>query len=73
MEKGGVIYIRKYYLIAMQISVVCPMLIPTFLEHMDIPQVKNWLGMTEMTVILCFRYIIGFITFQVILVESISS
>lgn len=43
-KKGGVIYIRKYYLIAMQISVVCPMLIPTFLEHMDIPQVKKLVG-----------------------------
>lgn len=40
-KKGGVIYIRKYYLIAMQISVFSPMLIPTFLEHIDIPQVKK--------------------------------
>jgi len=40
-KKGGAIYIRKYYLIAMQISVFCPMLIPTFLEHMDITQIKK--------------------------------
>ena len=43
-KKGGAIYIRKYYLIAMQISVICPMMIPTFLEHMDIPQVKKLVG-----------------------------
>jgi hypothetical protein len=43
-KKGGAIYIRKYYLIVMRISVVCPTLIPTFLEHMDIPQVKKLVG-----------------------------
>ena len=43
-KKGGAVYIRKYYLIAMRISVVCPTLIPTFLEHMDIPQVKKLVG-----------------------------
>lgn len=43
-KKGGLIYIRKYYLIAMQISVVCPILIPTFLEHMDILHIKKLIG-----------------------------
>lgn len=40
-KKGGAIYIQKYYLIAMNISVVCPNLIPTFIEHMDVAQVKK--------------------------------
>jgi len=43
-KKGGAIYIRKYYLIAMRISVICPEQIPTFLEHMDIKQIKSIIG-----------------------------
>lgn len=43
-KKGGAIYIRKYYLIAMRISVVCPNLIPTFIEQMEISHVKKLIG-----------------------------
>jgi hypothetical protein len=40
-KRGGASIIPKYYHIAMCISIACPMLIPTFLEHMDIAQVKK--------------------------------
>ena len=43
-KKGGAIYIRKYYLIVMHISVVCPNLIPTFIEQMEISHVKKLIG-----------------------------
>jgi hypothetical protein len=44
LKKGGVMYVRKYYLIAMRISVLCPAFIPSFLEHMDIKQIKSIVG-----------------------------
>ena len=43
-KKGGAIYIRKYYTIAMRISVICPNLIPTFIEQMEISHVKKLIG-----------------------------
>ena len=44
LKKGGPIYSRKYYLIAMRISVICPRLIPLFLEHIDILKIKSIVG-----------------------------
>ena len=38
------IYIRKYYVISMRISVLCPTFIPSFLEHMDIQKIKLIIG-----------------------------
>ena len=40
-KKGGAMYIRKYYLIAMRISVLCPTSFPIFIEHMDIKIIKS--------------------------------
>jgi len=40
-KKGGAVIARKYCVIAMRISVICPNLIPEFIEHMDIAQVKK--------------------------------
>jgi hypothetical protein len=40
-KKGGAIVVRKYCVIAMHISVVCPNMIPRFIEHIDIAQVKK--------------------------------
>jgi len=40
-KKGGAIYIRKYYLIAMRISILCPTSFPIFIEHMDIKIIKS--------------------------------
>ena len=42
--KEGAIYIRKYYVISMRISVLCPTFIPSFLEHMDIQKIKSIVG-----------------------------
>jgi hypothetical protein len=39
-KKGGVMYVLKYHLIAMRISVLCPAFIPSFLEHLDIQKIK---------------------------------
>ena len=44
LKKGGVMYVRKYHLIAMRISVLCPAFIPSFLEHLDIKQIKSIVG-----------------------------
>ena len=43
-KKGGVMYVRKYYLIAMRIYVLCPTTFPIFIEHMDIKQIKSIVG-----------------------------
>ena len=43
-KKGGAMYVRKYYLIAMRISVLCPAFIPSFLEHMEIQKIKSIIG-----------------------------
>jgi hypothetical protein len=43
-KKGGAMYIRKYYLIAMRISVLCPTSFPIFIEHMDIKIIKSIIG-----------------------------
>lgn len=43
-KKGGTMYIRKYYLIAIRISVLFPSLIPTFLEHIEIQKIKSIIG-----------------------------
>lgn len=43
-EKGGAIYVRKYYVISMRISVLCPTFIQSFLEHMDIQKIKSIIG-----------------------------
>lgn len=43
-KKEGAMYIRKYLLIAMRISILCLSLIPTFLEHMNIKQIKSIVG-----------------------------
>lgn len=40
-KKGGAIIPRKYCVIAMYISVVCLNMIPDFIEHIDIAQVKK--------------------------------
>lgn len=40
-KKGGAIYIRKYYMISMRISVLCPTSFPIFIEHMDIQRIKS--------------------------------
>jgi hypothetical protein len=41
---GGQVFVNKYYLIAMRISVIHPKLIPTFIEHMDIQKIKKMVG-----------------------------
>jgi hypothetical protein len=46
-KKGGAVIARKYCVIAMRISVVCPNLIPAFIEHIDIAQVKKLVGNNE--------------------------
>jgi len=43
-KRGGASIIPKYYHIAMCISIACPMLIPTFIENMDVAQVKKMVG-----------------------------
>lgn len=43
-KKGGAMYIRKYYLIAMRISILCPAFIPTFLEQIDIQKIRSIIG-----------------------------
>lgn len=43
-KKGCAVIARKYCVIAMRISVVCPNLIPNFIEHIDIAQVKKLVG-----------------------------
>lgn len=43
-KKGGAVIARKYCVIAMRISVVCSNLIPAFIEHIDIAQVKKLIG-----------------------------
>lgn len=43
-KKGGAAIARKYCVIAMRISVVCSNLIPAFIEHIDIAQVKKLIG-----------------------------
>ena len=43
-KKGGAAVVRKYCVIAMRISVVCPNLIPEFIKKMEIAQVKNMVG-----------------------------
>lgn len=40
-KRGGARFALKYYHIAMCISIACPMLKSTFLEHMDVAQVKK--------------------------------
>jgi len=40
-KRGGARFAPKYYTIAMCISIACPMWQSTFLEHMDIAQVKK--------------------------------
>lgn len=40
-KRGGARFAPKYYTIAMRISIACPMWESTFLEHMDITQVKK--------------------------------
>jgi hypothetical protein len=40
-KKGGAAVARKYCVIAMRISVVCPNLIPEFIKDMEIVQVKK--------------------------------
>lgn len=46
-KKGGAAISRKYCVIAMRISVVCSNLIPAFIEHIDIAQVKKLVGNDE--------------------------
>lgn len=46
-KKGGAAIARKYCVIAMRISVVCSNLIPAFIEHIDIAQVKKLVGNDE--------------------------
>ena len=43
-KRGGAIIVRKYYIIAMSISVVCPNLISEFIKDMEIAQVKKLIG-----------------------------
>lgn len=43
-KKGGAVIARKYCVIVMRISVVCPNLIPEFIEHIDIKQIKSVVG-----------------------------
>jgi len=43
-KKGGAVIARKYCVIVMRVSVVCPNLIPEFIEHIDIAQVKKLIG-----------------------------
>jgi hypothetical protein len=43
-KRGGASIISKYYHIAMCISIACPMLIPTFIENMNIAQIKKMVG-----------------------------
>jgi hypothetical protein len=43
-KHGGARFAPKYYRIAMCISIACPILIPTFIEHMDVAQVKKMLS-----------------------------
>lgn len=43
-KKEGAMYIRKYYLIVMRISVLCPTSFPIFIEHMDIKIIKSIIG-----------------------------
>ena len=43
-KKGGAVYIRKYYLISMRISILCPTSFPIFIEHMDIKIIKSIVG-----------------------------
>ena len=43
-KKGGAIYVQKYHLIAMRISVLCPTSFPIFIEHMDIQRIKSIVG-----------------------------
>ena len=42
-KKEGAMYIRKYYLIVMRISVLCPTSFPIFIEHMDIKIINQLL------------------------------
>lgn len=46
-KKGGAVIARKYCVISMRISIVCPNLIPAFIEHIDIAQVKKLVGNDE--------------------------
>jgi len=46
-KKGGAAIARKYCVIAMRISVVCPNLIPEFIKDMEIAQVKKLVGNDE--------------------------
>lgn len=41
---AGQILVNTYYLIAMRISVIFPVLIPTFIEHMNIQKIKKMVG-----------------------------
>ena len=43
-KRGGARFALKYYHIAMRISIACPMWESTFLEHMDIAQVKKMIS-----------------------------
>lgn len=43
-KKEGAMYIRKYYLISMRISILCPTSFPIFIEHMDIKIIKSIVG-----------------------------
>jgi hypothetical protein len=43
-KRGGASIIPKYYHIAMCISIACPMLIPRFIEHMNIEQIKKMIS-----------------------------
>jgi hypothetical protein len=43
-KKGGAAVARKYCVITMRISVVCPNLIPEFIKDMEIAQVKKMVG-----------------------------
>lgn len=45
-KKGGAMVARKYCVIAMRISVVCPNLIPEFIKDMEIAQVKKLIETT---------------------------
>jgi hypothetical protein len=40
-KRGGAIFVPKYYTIAMYISIACPKWESTFIEHMDIEQIKK--------------------------------
>ena len=44
LKRGGARFAPKYYTIAMRISIACPMWESTFLEHMDITQVKKMIS-----------------------------